>query len=126
MGPRIKGPGCKLTFCKVKKDKFSHYAEYLLGIDDAEALLEKVLSSNDRVAAVVDAGVEKATEHKFKLIELIKLPMQRILRTVSIKSNRVRVCASKRFHVRVCRTLQPAVNRLLEPMKDILLLSNVL
>jgi len=65
---------------KVKKDKFSHYAEYLLGIDDAEALLDKVLSSNDRVADVIDAGVEKATEHKFKLIELIKLPMQRILR----------------------------------------------
>ena len=74
------------TFWKVKKDKFSHYAEYLLGIDDAEALLEKVLSSNDRVAAVVDAGVEKATEHKFKLIELIKLPMQRILRIVLLVS----------------------------------------
>ena len=43
-----------------------------------------MLSSNDRVAAVVDAGVEKATEHKFKLIELIKLPMQRILRIVLI------------------------------------------
>ena len=49
-------------------------------------MLEKVLSSNDRVAAVVDAGVEKATEHKFKLIELIKLPMQRILRNVLLIS----------------------------------------
>jgi hypothetical protein len=65
---------------KVKKDQFSHYADYLFGIDDSEALLEKILSTNDRVADVVDAGVEKATEQKFKLIELMKLPMQRITR----------------------------------------------
>ena len=73
----------------------------MLGIDDAEALLEKVLSSNDRVAAVVDAGVEKATEHKFKLIELIKLPMQRILRTVPIRIEPYLVSPLTKIAIRV-------------------------
>ena len=35
---------------------------------------------NDRIRKIIEAGEQKATPHKFKLQELIKVPMQRVLK----------------------------------------------
>ena len=55
------------------------YAQYLLGLEDADAEIEHVRNTNKAAAKLLDEG-RKQVEFEFQLNELLKLPMQHILR----------------------------------------------
>ena len=64
---------------KAYKDRFAMYAQYLLGLEDAEAEIEKVRQTNPQAAQLLQDG-RQHVEFNFELNELLKLPMQHILR----------------------------------------------
>ena len=82
------------------KDKFSQYAEYLVGIDESLDILDEIMESDSHeyktVREIISNGESQASRFKFKLQELIKVPMQRILRYPLIVERLMKV--SKKEH----------------------------
>ena len=64
---------------KAYKDRFAMYAQYLLGLEDAETEIEKVRQTNPQAAQLLQ-DARQHVEFNFELNELLKLPMQHILR----------------------------------------------
>ena len=65
---------------KAFQDKLSNYATYLLGIDHSLEVLDTVITGVSRARELIEIGEKKASPHAFKLHELIKVPMQRVLK----------------------------------------------
>ena len=61
------------------QDKLSNYAEFLLGIDHSQIILDNVMANVAQAKEIIEAGKQKATEHKFKLTELIKVRKRALL-----------------------------------------------
>ena len=64
---------------KAYKDRFAMYAQYLLGLEDADAEIEQVRNTNSKAKQLLQDGRQQV-EFNFELNELLKLPMQHILR----------------------------------------------
>lgn len=62
------------------KEKFLKYGDYCANLSKAQALLDELTSKNDMVAQQLDICQHEANEGKFKLRDLLSLPMQRILK----------------------------------------------
>lgn len=67
---------CFLTF----KDKFLMYGEYCANLPKAQALLDELMTRDEIMNQCVARCQNKANDGKFKLRDLLSLPMQRILK----------------------------------------------
>ena len=67
---------CFLTF----KDKFVIYGEYCANLPKAQSLLDDLCAHKELVGQFVIKCQNKANDGKFKLRDLLSLPMQRILK----------------------------------------------
>lgn len=67
---------CFLNF----KDRFLIYGEYCANLPKAQALLDELCARDELVGQCVARCQNKANEGKFKLRDLLSLPMQRILK----------------------------------------------
>lgn len=67
---------CFLAF----KDKFLIYGDYCANLPKAQALLDRLCAHDPVVAQAVDECQRQANGGRFKLRDLISLPMQRILK----------------------------------------------
>lgn len=71
----------KISTCFLNiKEKFLKYGEYCATLSKAQALLDELTSKNETIAAQLDRCQQEANEGKFKLRDLLSLPMQRILK----------------------------------------------
>jgi len=90
LSPAIKDlpelPGSNKNYPKIStcflniKDKFLKYGEYCASLSKAQALLDELTTRNETIAAHLDRCQQDANEGKFKLRDLLSLPMQRILK----------------------------------------------
>lgn len=62
------------------KDKFLKYGEYCATLSKAQELLDELTNKNEAIATQLDHCQQEANEGKFKLRDLLSLPMQRILK----------------------------------------------
>lgn len=62
------------------REKFLKYGDYCASLSRAQALLDELTSKNEAIAAQLDRCQQEANEGKFKLRDLLSLPMQRILK----------------------------------------------
>lgn len=77
--PGNRSPKISMCFLNMK-DKFLKYGEYCATLSKAQALLDELTSRNEAIAAQLDRCQQDANEGKFKLRDLLSLPMQRILK----------------------------------------------
>jgi guanine nucleotide exchange factor VAV len=71
----------KISTCFLNaREKFLKYGEYCASLSRAQALLDELTSKNEAIAAQLDLCQQEANEGKFKLRDLLSLPMQRILK----------------------------------------------
>uniref|UniRef100_A0A6G1SF83 Protein vav n=1 Tax=Aceria tosichella TaxID=561515 RepID=A0A6G1SF83_9ACAR len=71
----------KISTCFLNaREKFLKYGEYCASLSRAQALLDELTSKNETIAAQLDRCQQEANEGKFKLRDLLSLPMQRILK----------------------------------------------
>lgn len=71
----------KISSCFLNiKDKFLKYGEYCSSLSKAQALLDDLANRNEAIASQLDRCQQDANEGKFKLRDLLSLPMQRILK----------------------------------------------
>lgn len=70
-----------LSLCFIKsKEKFLKYADYCTSLTKAQNLLDELSSKNDTFATQLARCQQLANDGKFKLRDLLSLPMQRILK----------------------------------------------
>lgn len=74
--------GCpKISSCFLNiKDKFLKYGEYCSSLSRVQALLDELANKNENISAQLERCQQDANEGKFKLRDLLSLPMQRILK----------------------------------------------
>lgn len=71
----------KISTCFLNvKDKLLKYGEYCASLCKAQALLDELSNRNEAIAATLDRCQQEANDGKFKLRDLLSLPMQRILK----------------------------------------------
>lgn len=75
-GNSFKISSCFLNF----KEKFLKYGEYCATLSKAQAHLDELSNRNEAIAAQLDRCQQDANQGKFKLRDLLSLPMQRILK----------------------------------------------
>jgi len=70
----------KISTCFLNaREKFLRYGEYCASLSKAQAMLDE-LSKNETIAAQLNRCQQEANEGRFKLRDLLSLPMQRILK----------------------------------------------
>lgn len=75
------GNGSRISCCFLNiKEKFLKYGDYCANLSKAQALLDELTSKSDFVAQQLESCQQEANEGKFKLRDLLSLPMQRILK----------------------------------------------
>lgn len=75
------GNSLKISSCFLNiKEKFLKYGEYCATLSRAQALLDELTNKSETIAAQLDRCQHDANEGKFKLRDLLSLPMQRILK----------------------------------------------
>lgn len=67
---------CFLNF----KEKFLKYDDYCASLSKTQALIDELASKNEAMAVQLDRCQQEANDGKFKLRDLLSLPMQRILK----------------------------------------------
>lgn len=81
VGNKGNGSSLKISTCFFNaKEKFLKYGEYCATLSKAQALLDELTNKNEAIATQLDRCQQEANEGKFKLRDLLSLPMQRILK----------------------------------------------
>nr|CAB3267600.1 guanine nucleotide exchange factor VAV2-like [Phallusia mammillata] len=76
---RAKNDKLSQPFLKYK-DRFLVYGEYCSSMTDSQDLVEELMKSNETMRLVIEDLQNKASPSKFKLRELVCVPMQRVLK----------------------------------------------
>lgn len=93
---RGRGGNIKISTCFLNvKEKFLKYGEYCATLSKIQALLDDLSCKNEAIATELDRCQQEANEEKFKLRDLLSLPMQRILKYHLLLNELIRNTNSK-------------------------------